>query len=143
VEWIAPIILLTIWVCLRAIYRARAERAAARGRELHHAAMDGQVDRVRALLASGVDVDSRDEKGMTPLIATVRAAKHGTTDLARLAVVRALVDRGADVNARDNDGNTPSGPFCRCPYPVYADPGRSWRRRQRKKPQGPHGLDGS
>jgi len=49
-------------------------------------------------LASGADVNSRDDDGETPLM---RAADDGHT-----AIVETLLKSGADVNAIDEDGET-------------------------------------
>jgi hypothetical protein len=61
----------------------------------------GQTDVVRALLDSGMPVDSRGWSNFTPLD---QAAMHGRT-----ATVRLLIDRGADLHDRafDEDGPTP------------------------------------
>jgi ankyrin repeat protein len=64
-------------------------------------ALLGRFDVVRALLDSGMDVDTRGWSGFTPL---EQAAMHGRTD-----VVRLLVERGADLEdcAFDDEGPTP------------------------------------
>ena len=67
--------------------------------DLLEAARNGDVAQVQHLLASGIDVDVRDENDNTPLHL---AAGYGYTELSRL-----LVDRGADVDARGRIGNTP------------------------------------
>ncbi len=56
------------------------------------------AETAKLLLAVGVDVESRDEEGATPVI---HAAEHGNTE-----VVRALLDKGVDVDAADKDGDT-------------------------------------
>ncbi|MCI4568507.1 ankyrin repeat domain-containing protein [Lysobacter sp. CFH 32150] len=53
---------------------------------------------LRDLIAKGVDVESRDERGSTPLIL---AAYYG-----RLGIVDVLLEAGADPNAADARGNT-------------------------------------
>ena len=63
---------------------------------LPQAAAEGDVARVRSLLASGADANARDAEGATALM---RAAHAGHLD-----VVRALADAGADVNAADERG---------------------------------------
>jgi ankyrin repeat protein len=61
------------------------------------AANNGDVPRIKALIASGVDVNQHHD-GWTPLhLATIRG---------HLAVVKALIAAGADVNARDTGGGT-------------------------------------
>ena len=54
---------------------------------------------VQPLLYYGTDVNSRDNKGATPL--------HGASLRGSVEVVRALLDHGAHVNAEDNWGRTP------------------------------------
>ncbi len=65
---------------------------------LNWAAYYGNLPAVRALLKSGVDVDTDLVKGYTPLHV---AAEHGHTP-----VVKALIEAGADVNTRDTYGFT-------------------------------------
>jgi len=65
---------------------------------LNWAAYYGNLPAVRALLKSGVDVDTDLVKGYTPLHC---AAEHGHTP-----VVKALIEAGADVNTRDTYGFT-------------------------------------
>jgi ankyrin repeat protein len=62
------------------------------------AAIDGQVDQVRAYLEQGVPVNAKDDKGHTLLM---YAALFG-----RSGVVKLLLERGAALNARDQDGET-------------------------------------
>eukprot|EP00919_Chromeraceae_sp_WS-2016_P000585 GHVR01001498.1.p1 GENE.GHVR01001498.1~~GHVR01001498.1.p1 ORF type:complete len:189 (+),score=16.30 GHVR01001498.1:166-732(+) len=60
------------------------------------ASKNGQLDMVRYLIESGVDVNARQNDGSTALS---EASKNGLLD-----VVRILVDKGADVNATQNNG---------------------------------------
>jgi len=59
----------------------------------------GDVEGVRKLLRQGMDIESTDVVGNTPLIF---AARYGRND-----EVRFLIGRGADVNARSRTGGTP------------------------------------
>jgi len=62
---------------------------------------DDDLDKVRALLDSGLSADTHIDYGdnfETPLM---KAARSGTVEIARL-----LLDRGADVNARDGEQTT-------------------------------------
>lgn len=61
----------------------------------------GDVAIIRLLVAAGVDVNSRDEGGSTPLHTAVGG------DGANVPAAHALLVLGADVNARDNNGITP------------------------------------
>jgi len=66
---------------------------------LHDAAMRGNLDTVKELIKSGVEVDSRNSEGATALH---WAAFKGQTDVARY-----LLAKGADVNAHTRKGSTP------------------------------------
>lgn len=59
-------------------------------KEWKEATEQGDLERVRSLLASGMDIDARDEHGQTALM---NAAHAGQLDLVRL-----LVEQGADLN---------------------------------------------
>jgi uncharacterized protein len=72
----------------------RAGRAA-----LHYAAADGDVARVRDLLASGIDPRAADDDGWTPL--------HFAAQKSAVDVVQLLLKAGATVDPRDANGNTP------------------------------------
>ena len=67
--------------------------------DLHDAAFDGNVERMRKLLEKGENPNVRDEYGSTPLH---KAASRGHVDIARL-----LLEYGADPNVRDEYGWTP------------------------------------
>jgi len=69
--------------------------------DLHVAAQDGDLTRVRQLLADGRSPNAFDDISMTPLH---YAAKGGHIDIMRL-----LLEAGADVNAHEEAriGNTP------------------------------------
>ncbi|MGD1155651.1 MAG: ankyrin repeat domain-containing protein [Terriglobia bacterium] len=67
---------------------------------LMQAAERGDLQAVKTLLASGADVNARDQRGWTPLM-------HASMSLkANAEVVRTLIAAGADVNAKDRVGRT-------------------------------------
>lgn len=66
--------------------------------DIHLAALQGHIDAIRQHIASGANLDERDEYGSSPLII---AATFGKTEVAR-----ALLDAGADTEIRNNDGST-------------------------------------
>lgn len=68
--------------------------------QLHAAAKSGKPEDIKDLIASGANVNAKDEDGDTALHI---AAIDGTPE-----VIKALIDRGADVNAHNKDGATPS-----------------------------------
>ena len=70
------------------------------GQQLIDAAVQGNIERVGALLDQGVAVDSRDDYQQTPLTC---ASYHG-----HRAVATLLLDREADVNAENVYGGTPA-----------------------------------
>ena len=66
---------------------------------IHHAARNGNLNRVKAFLNQGVPVNSRNEHGYTPL--------HYAAYSGRVNVVQELLKRGAHVNPRSLFGETP------------------------------------
>ena len=66
---------------------------------LHYAALDGRLDDVRSGLQSGLDPNSKDDDGCTPLHFATQSNK---TDISIL-----LVNFGAYIDAQDSNGNTP------------------------------------
>jgi len=66
--------------------------------QLMEACEGGELDEAKRLVDEGVDVNSMDEDGYTPLWS---AAIYGNVDIVRL-----LLDRGANVNKSDNNGGT-------------------------------------
>ncbi|KAK2865005.1 hypothetical protein FQN49_004000 [Arthroderma sp. PD_2] len=65
---------------------------------LHTHSINGDVKRVKSLIASGVDLDTRDYEGMTALVWAVR--------LKRIEVVRVLAQAGANVEIADYEKKT-------------------------------------
>ena len=75
---------------------------------LHAAALNGNIQAVRAFISKGLKPDTEDTDGRTALM---YASYNGYTDL-----VRELISLGADVNKRDKYGRTSllfasSGPY--------------------------------
>ncbi len=68
------------------------------GKDLFAAAMMGKLDRTEALLAQGIDVNSKTPGGRTALMA---ASFNGNVQ-----IVKALLAFGADVSLADNAGTT-------------------------------------
>ena len=67
--------------------------------ELYNAVETGDVDKIRNLLASGVDINSRNDNGRTPLfLATIEG---------HIDVIRVLLAAGADVDIPDDRDMTP------------------------------------
>ena len=69
---------------------------------IHTAAFDGDLAKVKQLVASGVDINQRGEKKVTPLHMAAYQGKRGHIEMAKW-----LLANGADVTARDYDGKTP------------------------------------
>ena len=61
---------------------------------IHKAAEEGNIEVVKQHLATGVDVNAKNDRGRTPLL---RAAEYG-----RKEIVELLITNGADVNAKDD-----------------------------------------
>ena len=66
--------------------------------DLLDAALEGQTEAVRTLLAGGADVNAKDAAGRTSLMLAIINVQHET--------VKVLLEYGADVNAEANDGVT-------------------------------------
>ncbi len=66
---------------------------------IHDAAREGNIEAVKQHLATGTDVNTKNNRGKTSLH---RAAEKGHKEIAEL-----LIAAGADVNAKDNNGETP------------------------------------
>lgn len=69
---------------------------------LHAAARDGNLDEVNRLIASGADVNAKEDKYGVVWTPLHFACNHGHED-----VINALLAAGADVNAKDNNGWSP------------------------------------
>ncbi|NOV00902.1 ankyrin repeat domain-containing protein [Paenibacillus planticolens] len=66
---------------------------------LIQAAEYGKTDFVIQCIQDGADINARDERGRTPII----AATHGN----RIETVKALIEAGADINLQDHILDTP------------------------------------
>ncbi len=66
---------------------------------LHVAAIAGDIEVTKRLIAQGADLNAKDEKGQTPLH-LLNLARNGK-------LVPFLISHGADVNARNQSGKTP------------------------------------
>ncbi|MHC4538871.1 MAG: ankyrin repeat domain-containing protein [Planctomycetota bacterium] len=66
---------------------------------IHMAAFVGSVDKLRSFIKAGMDIDTKDEKGRTPLLRAIMG-KH-------IDAVEFLINNGADVNTRDEQGYVP------------------------------------
>lgn len=75
---------------------ARAAVAKEAGEALFDALQGSELERVKDLLETGADVDSRNDDGMTPLMLAPNPE-----------IVRLLLQHGADLEARSDSGMTP------------------------------------
>ena len=66
---------------------------------IHNAARNGQLQRAALLIATGAEVNAKDEDAWTPLFFA--------TGLRHKELVALLIAKGADVNAKDEVGKTP------------------------------------
>ncbi|CAH7685699.1 ankyrin repeat-containing domain protein [Phakopsora pachyrhizi] len=63
------------------------------------AASDGEIDRVKELIESGVEPTTADENSYTPL--------HAAASWGHIEILRYLCSVGGDINITDSDGDTP------------------------------------
>ena len=68
-------------------------------RDIHQACEEGDTEEVERLIRAGVDVNNKENDGVTPIHC---AAENGHTDTVQL-----LLDHGANVNVKDAEGYTP------------------------------------
>jgi len=66
---------------------------------IHQATLDGLIEKVQRMVEQGIDVNSRDDYGRTPL--HIASAENHTIDM------RVLIELGAAINAQDKQGRTP------------------------------------
>jgi uncharacterized protein len=66
---------------------------------LHDAAREGNLEKVRALIDEGAEIDEQSNRGETPLILATLAG--------RKEVVELLIEKGADIDGRNAGGFTP------------------------------------
>ena len=69
------------------------------GESIHIAASEGHIEAVKQHLEAGVNVNAKNQRGLTPLHA---AAVNGHKEVTEL-----LIDKSADVNAKTKRGDTP------------------------------------
>ncbi len=72
-------------------------------KDIHGAAIDGDLARVKKLVADGEDINKRGKKKVTPLHL---AAFQGNTR--HIAMAKWLLANGANAGARDHEGKRPS-----------------------------------
>jgi len=76
---------------------------------LHVAVVPGRLAVIRYLLSSnlGFDVETRDGRGWTALLAACHSLRYRNHSEDLVEVVRMLLENGAQINARDSNGMTP------------------------------------
>ena len=67
--------------------------------DLHYAANEGDLEKVRSLIDGGLDINAVDDDGFTALHFAVQGNQK--------EIVRTLLDYGATVDVKDCYGNTP------------------------------------
>jgi ankyrin repeat protein len=68
-------------------------------KELHHAAVSGDLEKVRALIASGADINAQDDNGFTAL--------HFAAQENKAEIVDFLLQHNANLEIPDAHGNAP------------------------------------
>ena len=69
------------------------------GKVLHAAASIGNTEVIELILSQGFHLDSRNRKGVTPLMTAALNDKQNAFDI--------LIQNGADPSLKDNDGYSP------------------------------------
>ena len=69
------------------------------GPNIHEATWTGNIEVIKQLIASDIDVNVKRNRGETPL--------HIAARFSRYEIAKLLISKGADVNARNDDGFTP------------------------------------
>jgi hypothetical protein len=90
-----PVIVFLTVVC----WNANSTFAQNEARTLHQAVIDGNIDKVKSLLANGTDINVTNMLGGTPL--------HTAISNKQQAIAEFLISKGPDLNARDKQGRTP------------------------------------
>ncbi|MFL6173177.1 MAG: ankyrin repeat domain-containing protein [Marmoricola sp.] len=67
--------------------------------KLHYAAVDGDLELARELIAQGFDVNLREARDFTPL--------HFAAQSQAVEIVELLIDNGAEIDAQNSVGATP------------------------------------
>ena len=69
------------------------------GPNIHEATWTGNIELIKQLTDSNIDVNVKRDRGETPL--------HIAAIFSRYEIAKLLISKGADVNARNDDGFTP------------------------------------
>ena len=69
------------------------------GPNIQEATWTGNIEVIKQLIASDIDVNVKRNRGETPL--------HIAARFSRYEIAKLLISKGADVNARNDDGFTP------------------------------------
>jgi len=95
------LITLTVIIIAAILFAAQAVQAG----ELHDAAKAGDLQKVKQLLSSGIDINEKDKSG---IIQSGNTPLHDAAYYGRTEVVELLIRKGADVNAKAGlSGETP------------------------------------
>ncbi|HML19243.1 MAG TPA: ankyrin repeat domain-containing protein [Candidatus Dependentiae bacterium] len=78
---------------------------AAYSMNIFEASHTGKVEKIRELIATGINVNVQDEKGYTPLTLAISSERIRYEDMHE--IVRILLNAGANPNLPDNSGHTP------------------------------------
>ena len=91
--------LIAAWLLVAVLHLPLLANGNSMDTRLHNAAAADDVAAIHRLLASGANIDARDESGATALL----VAAHGN----KVNAAHALIEAGADVNAKDDIQDSP------------------------------------
>ena len=92
-------LILFLLICFNIVPTFAREQERKQALELHQAIFDGDIEKVKSLLSSGVDINSLNRENWTPL--------HTAINQKNIEIVQLLLDRDANLNLISSQGETP------------------------------------
>ena len=74
-------------------------------KSIHQAVVDRDIKQIKLLLSKGIDINTKDYRGRTPLHLVLDVNRFGYRLFKNVAEL--LISEGSDINSKDNYGRTP------------------------------------